>query len=82
MTPVEYQQAISRFQSGNLNPGEAAYYRIAGIIAETRARNSGTSLLPFPWQTEHPTTTEINPEVLIAIGLTSLAFQTDPCPTT
>jgi len=76
MTPHEYQRAIARFQSGALAPQESYQYKIAGIIAETKARARGSSLLPCPWQDESIPPSQIDPEILIALGITSLALHT------
>jgi len=75
LTPADYWQLIDRFHANTLSLQEQCYYRLAGVLAETQAREQGTSLLPFPWQNLHVPPTQLNSEILIAVGLTALVLQ-------
>ncbi|MGG6267092.1 hypothetical protein ACQ4M3_13075 [Leptolyngbya sp. AN03gr2] len=77
MTPTEYWQAIQRFWSESLSPQEAYSYRLAGILAETQAREKGSSLLPVPWQDPQIPPTQLSNDLLIVLGLTALVLKTD-----
>lgn len=68
---------MQRFYSASLSPQEAYSYRLAGVIAETQAREQGRSLLPVPWQNQHIPPTQLGDDVLIVLGLTALVLQSD-----
>ncbi len=80
MTPAEYWYLIQRFYSASLSPQEAYSYRLAGVMAETQAREQGRSLLPVPWQNQPIAPTYLSDEILIVMGLTVLVLQSDPEP--
>lgn len=78
MTPAEYWQAISRFYSASLSTQEKYSYRLAGVVAETQAREQGRSLLPIPWQNHHIAPTQLDDDLLIVLGLTAIVLQSNP----
>jgi hypothetical protein len=80
LTPTDYWQAIARFYAGTLSPQEISWYHLAVVVAETRARAQGQSLLPLPWQEDQISPTQLNPDLLIILGLTALVMQIDGQP--
>lgn len=74
MTPDQFWSVYIRFCSGTLSPTETAYYRAAGLLAESQAREQGSSLLPYCWQGREQPPETLPSEQLIAIGLTALAL--------
>jgi hypothetical protein len=75
LTLTDYWQAIARFYAGTLSAQEISWYRLAGVVAETRARAQGQSLLPTPWQDDQISPTQLNQDLLIILGLTALVMQ-------
>lgn len=74
MTPDEYWDAIARHDQNQLTPQERARYKTVGVFAEAKARERGTSLLPVPWQDPAILPQHLDEEILIVLGLTSLAL--------
>jgi hypothetical protein len=67
LTPTDYWQAIARFYAGTLSAQEISLYRLAGVVAETQAREQGQSLVPLPWQEDQISPTQLNPDLLIIL---------------
>jgi hypothetical protein len=54
-----------------------SWYRLPSVVAETRARAQGRSLVPLPWQDDRIAPAQLNSDLLIILGLTALVMQID-----
>lgn len=74
MTPAAYWQALDRYHQGLLTPAESYHYQVAGILAESAARERGCSLLPASLCQPDVLPQQLERETLIVLGLTMLVL--------
>jgi len=75
VTPEEFWQAYARSLQGTMPQAEEMRFKVAGVIAESQARERGSSLLPCAWQNPEIPASELSTDLLVAIGMTALVLQ-------
>ena len=57
-----------------LTQAEILKYKVVGVLCESTARESGSSLLPYDMPERDMPVAELSDEILALIGLTNLAI--------
>ena len=70
MNNTEYWKAIAQWGTLDLTPEEWAKYKLAGLVCESKARASGSSIIPCSYPESALPVEQIPESMLVLIGIT------------